>query len=229
MYTFKKPFLQAWALIPVLSVSAFCLERDAKDNIAWIFQGGIFNGSIVGRSKVDGISGATKSHPGVSAGAEFKIQQHTLYIGGNIGKTDQHIAYHPVISPEVRGTRDISLLLLDIPVLYSFHLMRDSIGGDGKMVIGLGGFASVVLSEKIESHPDSPGSLPGAKVSNVAAGPFFKVLYYPLAFGKLQTGVYFDFYRSFVPVYFYDDPYFRENNNAGQLGVINLGISVRMK
>jgi hypothetical protein len=230
----KKGTLLLLVLIAVLSLggTVYCQENFPPKNVTWILQGGIFRGSIVGRNKVDGVSGATKTLWSASAGAEVKIKKHHLQIGCDLGKTDQHIDYQPIpensATDPFRGKRDISLLLLNIPVLYNFHFYPAA-DGNGRLTIGVGGFASFVLLKQINSQADSPGFLPPAGISSCALGPFFRLAYFPLDFERIQPGLFFDFYRSFIPNHFYDDGLFRQNSIAGQLGIISCGISFRLK
>jgi hypothetical protein len=207
--------------------AAYCQEGFFRD-VTWILQGGLFHGSIVGRNEVDGMSGATKTLWSASAGAEVNIKGHYLQTGITIGKTDQHVNYVP--PPDmfvIAGERDISLLLLDVPILYNFHFLSEHAGGGDKscLIASAGGFASFVLSKRIDLH----GSMTPAKMSNWALGPFFKLAWFPLDFGRMQPGIFLDFYRSFFPKYFFDHPYFKQNDIAGQLGIINTGISFRIQ
>jgi hypothetical protein len=215
-----------------LGDTVYCQENFPPKNVTWILQGGIFHGSIVGRNKVDGVSGATKTLWSASAGAEVKIKAHHFQIGCDFGKTDQHIDYQPLSQggtyDPFRGKRDISLLLLNVPLLYNFHFYPAA-DGIGRLTIGVGGFASFVLSKQINSQADSPGLLPPASISSCALGPFFRVAFFPLDFERIQPGLFFDYYRSFIPNHFYDDALFRQNSIAGQLGIISCGISFRLK
>jgi hypothetical protein len=220
-------------LLASIGSTVYCRE-DFFHDLTWLVQGGIKHGSIVGRNKVDGMSGATKTLWNASAAAEFKIKGHRLQTGLIIGKTDQRVNYS--VSPEspfegVSDGRNISLLLLDIPVLYNFHFFSDSPKGNanGKLIAGIGGFASFVLSKRIDTHVNRHDLTPSEKMSDWVIGPFFRLTYLPLDFGRIQPGLFFDFYRSLAPKYFYDDPYFKQNGIAGQLGTINFGISFRLK
>jgi hypothetical protein len=114
--------------------------------------------------------------------------------------------------------------LLDLPVLYNFHLFTNPSGGrdNPRLVLSFGGFMSFVLSKQITES----GTVGTAAMSSWALGPYLRVAGYPLSFGRFQPGLYLDFYRSFVPK-FYDDIYFRQNSIAGQLGTLSGGLSFR--
>lgn len=211
--------------------SDFCCLCHSKDRqmsscqrkTTFLLQGGLYRGSIVGKNKVDAVSGATKSAFGGSVAAEWKIKGNYIQGGFTIGKTDQQIDYND-IATGIIGRRNVSMLLLDVPILYDFHMFpRYSEGRDCPwMIIGLGGFGSFVLSKDV----NETGHLESKKLSSWAAGPFLKFAVYPFELRRFQPGLYLDFYRSLLPN-FYDDPYFKANAMAGQLGIINMGLSIR--
>jgi hypothetical protein len=183
----------------------------------------MFHGSIVGRDKVDAITGATQSTMAGSAAAEFKLAGHYVSAGVNLGKTNQHVDYKDTANG-ITGDRNISLLLLDLPLLYNFHLLKKPSGDrdNPRLILSIGGFLSLVLSKNIEPT----GSVPPATLSGWALGPYLRAAGYPFKFGRFQPGLYLDFYRSFAPK-FYDEVYFRKSSIGGQLGIINTGVSLR--
>jgi hypothetical protein len=216
------------AIVSLLMAFGITADASGADNflqksVTWIVQGGVFRGSIVGRNKIDAVTGATKTAFSGAAATEFNIKGHYLQVGANIGQTSQTVEYHDA-SKGIDGTRDISLLLLDLPLIYNFHLFTDHSGGHNtpRLVLGLGGFSSFVLSRRI----DESGAVGNASMSSWAMGPFLRAAAYPYALNRFQPGLFFDFYRSFVPQ-FYDDAYFKANSIAGQLGIINFGLSIR--
>jgi hypothetical protein len=182
----------------------------------------------VGKSTLDGVSGATKRRWNAAVEAEVAIRGHYLETGLSVGETDQHIEYSPP-SPDPRvpsGRRAIKLLLLDVPLLYNFHFFPGSPAHreTARLVVGLGAFTSFVLSKSITAA----GAPMPENISSYALGPFFRASLYPLALPGINPGVYFDYYRSLAPKYFYDQPYFKQNGIAGQLGTINAGFCLRM-
>jgi hypothetical protein len=216
--------------LSVAAMSAGVFSQESIfHNFTWIARGGLKHGSIVGRNQVDGMSGATKTLWSVSAGTEFKVKGHYVETGLNIGKTDQHVHYESLVVGRdiiAIGNRDMSLLLLDIPLLYNFHFFpsKTADAQSSRLVAGVGPFASIVLSKRMSSE----GTLRSPeKMSDWALGPFFRLSYFPLEFRRLTPGFYFDFYRSFLPKSFYDNAYFKQNGLAGQLGTMNFGVSFR--
>jgi hypothetical protein len=212
-------------LISICSVSFS--DEHGMGKVIWIVQGGIKHGNIAGRNQLDGVSGATKTLWNASACAEFMVGKLHLETGFILGQTDQHIDYYPT-KPERQsesGEKNISLFLLDVPVLYNVQFFPVSLHNreSCRLVVGIGAFASFVLSHRIVSI----GSPTMEKLSNWALGPFFRFSYFPVELKGLRPGLYCDIYRSFLPKYFYDQPYFKQNGTAGQLGMINIGISMR--
>jgi hypothetical protein len=201
-----------------------CEAGFLQKNVTWIVDGGVYHGSIVGRNKVDAVSGATKTSFAGSAAAEFNVAGHYVSAGVNIAQSGQHIDYKDTANG-ITGERDISLLLLDLPLLYNFHMFKKPSGGrdNPRLIIGLGAFVSFVLSKHIEQN----GSVPSASLSLWTMGPYMRIAGYPFSFGRFQPGLYLDFYRSFVPKV-YDEIYFRQNSIAGQLGIMNFGLSLRI-
>jgi hypothetical protein len=219
-----------WALVCIVfSAGVVFPQESVFKNFTWLFGCGIKHASIVGRNRVDGVSGATKTLWNASAGTEIKIKGHYIETGFSFGQTDQHITYHPsALNPDLTATgeRNISLLLLDIPVLYNFHFLPSTTHPEsGRLIAGIGAFASCVLSKQIESI----GAVSSEKLSGMALGPLFRLSYFPLDLPRIRPGLYFDFCRSFFPKNFYDDPYFKQNGIAGQLGTINAGICFRIR
>jgi hypothetical protein len=204
-------------------------EEGLLSDLTWILQGGIKHGSVVGRTRVDGMTGATKTLWSASGGAEFKVKRHHLEGGLIFGQTDQHLDYRPEgmdIIKQVSGPMDISLSLLDVNVLYNFHFFPAAADREnGRLIVGIGPFASFVLSKEI----DFSGVAGPDKLSSWAMGGFFRFSYFPVELNRVRPGLFFDFYRSFFPKYFYDYAYFKDNGISGQLGTINFGISFRIK
>jgi hypothetical protein len=205
------------------TTGCFSAEGLLQDNVSWILEAGAYHGSIVGRNKVDAVSGATKTSVAGSVAAEFKVLGHYVSAGVNIAQSGQTIDYKDTANG-ITGERDISLLLLDLPLLYNFHLLTKPSGGrdNPRLVLSLGGFFSVILDKKI----DQSGSTPSAKLSSWGLGPYLRIAGYPFAFGRFRPGLYLDFYRSFVPR-FYDEVYFRQNSISGQLGILSCGLSLK--
>jgi hypothetical protein len=226
-----KQMPKRWS-IAIIGVVAICTtaftEGTLMDNFTWIIQGGIKRGSIVGRNMTDGVSGATKTLWNGTAGAEVKLGRHYLETGVILGQTDQQVNFEPGVA-DITSTasgQNISLLLLDIPVLYNFHFFpgRPREDESSRLLLGVGAFASFVLSNTI-TYSGTPDK---GKLSKCALGPFFRLSYYPVRIKSVCPGLYFDFYRSLVPKYFYDQTLFRQSGIAGELGTINLGLSVRI-
>jgi hypothetical protein len=206
--------------------TAFCADGFLQDGITWILQVGAYHGSIVGRNRVDAVSGATKTSVAGSAVAEIKVAGQYLSAGVNVAQSGQSVDYNDPANG-VAGERDISLLLLDLPLLYNFHLLTKPSGGrdNPRLILSLGGFMSFVLSKQIV-ETGTVGAADPEKLSSWALGPYLRVAGYPFAFGGFQPGLYLDFYRSFLPR-FYDDVYFRQNSISGQLGILSGGLSFR--
>jgi hypothetical protein len=204
----------------------FCAEgllQFLQNDVLWILETGVYHGSIVGRNNNDAVSGATKTWVTGSGAAEFKVVGQYLSAGVNLAQSDQHVDYNDLANG-IAGERDISMLLLDLPVLYNFHLFTNPSGvhDNPHLILSLGGFMSFVLSKQITES----GILKPEEMSSWALGPYLRVAGYPFAFRSFQPGLYLDFYRSFVPK-FYDDVYFRQNSISGQLGILSCGLSFR--
>jgi hypothetical protein len=200
-----------------------CEAGFLQKNVTWIVGGGVYHGSIVGRNKVDAVSGATKTAFGGAAAAELNIKGQYIQAGLNIGLTDQTINYNDTAQGIV-GRRDISLVLLDAPLLFNFHLLKNPSGDrdNPRLILSIGGFISFVLSKRVTES----GTVAPADMSSWALGPYLRIAGYPFTFGRFQPGLFLDFYRSFAPK-FYDDVYFRQNSISGQLGILSCGLSVR--
>jgi hypothetical protein len=194
-----------------------------QNNVSWMVQAGAYHGSIVVHNNVDAVSGATKTSVCGSAAAEFKVANHYISAGVNIAQVGQNIDYKDTVNG-ITGERDISLLLLDLPLLYNFHLFtKPSSGRDNpRLILSLDGFMSFVLSKQ-ESQT---GAVKPEKMSSWALGPYLRIVGYPFSYGRFQPGLYLDFYRSFIPT-FYDEPYFKQNSISGQLGILSGGLSFR--
>lgn len=194
-----------------------------KDRVTWLVQLGAYHGSIVGRNRVDAVSGATRTAVAGAVAAEVKVLGQYLSLGVNLGQTGQSIDYNDAANA-ITGSRDLSLLLVDFPLLYNFHLFTNPSGGrdNPRLVLGLGVFLSAVANWKVVDA----GSTPSAKLSRYGCGPYLRLAAYPLAFGRFQPGLFLDVYRSFVPR-FYDEAYFKQNSISGQLGILTGGISLR--
>ena len=136
--------------------------------------------------------------------------------GFSIGKTDQSIQLSD--RQTETGNGNISLLLMDIPVLYNFHFSPSASSGGkyDRFIVGVGAFVSVVLDREIETA----GMIQSGKLSNWAIGPYTRLSCYPFNINGVQPGLYLDMYRSFAPGYFYDQALFKQNGIAGQLGTI---------
>ena len=187
-------------------------------------QGNIFyHGSVVGRNKIDGLTGATKNGHGTAVGVEYNLKGHALQAEVSFGWTKQSIDYGPP-AEALSGKRDITLYLLDIPIMYNFHLLKKERFGREfpRLILSTGGFGSLVLKQKIVDS-----TLESADVSLWALGPYLRAAYYPWPFKWLQPGIFLEFHRSFVPKV-YDDVFFNENGIAGQLGIMNVGITLRL-
>jgi hypothetical protein len=115
-------------------------------------------------------------------------------------------------------------LLLDLPLLYNLHLIKNPAGDrdNPRLVLSLGGFCTFVLNRKT----DDVGTAPSATLSSWGLGPYLRAAAYPIAFGRFQPGLYLNFYRSFAPK-FYDEIYFRQNSSSGQLGILSCGLSLK--
>lgn len=221
-------YLQKRTIVSCMVILVVCSQCFSKNTVingmAWIVHGGIKHGSIVGRSKdIDGLSGASKTLWDASAGTELTIRKHHMEIGISIGETDQRLQ---LSDPQTEtGNRNISLLLMDIPVLYNFHFSPYTSSGEtyDRIIVGIGAFVSVVLEKEIETA----GMIQSGKLSNWAAGPYLRLAGYPLNINGVQPGIYLDIYRSFTPRYFYNQPLFRQNGISGQLGSIDLGVAVK--
>jgi hypothetical protein len=220
-------FISAFLVVFSIFSTAFA-EDYVFGRLSGTIRGGIKRGGIVGKSSLDGVSGATRTLWNAAVEAEVAIKGHYIETGLSVGETDQHVEYYP-LSPDplvASGERNIKLLLLDIPLLYNFHffplspLHREN----GRLVVGAGVFASFVLSKEITAV----GSPMPEKLSTFALGPFFRVSVYPVEISGISPGLYFDYYRSMAPKYFYDHPYFKQNGIAGQLGTMNFGMCLRM-
>jgi hypothetical protein len=210
-------------LIGGMVSGAFCEGGFLQNNLTWLVQAGAYHGSIVGRNRVDAVSGATKTSATGSVAAEFKVLGHYISAGVNVAQTGQNIDYKDTANG-ITGERDISLLMLDLPLLYNFHLFKKPSGGrdNPKLIVSLGGFISFMLNKNIEST----GSTPPALLSQWAMGPYLRFAGYPFTFGRFQPGLYLDFYRSFLPKV-YDETYFKQNSISGQLGILSGGLSFR--
>lgn len=211
--------------VMVAGIISVALGEDGflQNNVAWLLEAGVFHGSIVGRNRVDAVSGATKTSVSASAAAEVKVLGQYISAGVNIEQTGQSIDYKDTVN-SMTGTRDISLVLLDLPLLYNIHLLRKPLCGrdNPRLVLSIGGFLSFVLSKQV----DETGAPAASHIASGALGPYLRVAGYPFAFGRFQPGLFLDFYRSFVPR-FYDDVYFRQNSISGQLGILSAGLSMR--
>lgn len=211
---------------------AVCIAVDAvfgepvlrSRNFIFDLQGNIFyHGSIVGRNKVDGLTGATKNGHGTTVGVEYNLKGHPLQAELSFGWTKQWIKYGPP-AEDISGKRDITLYLLDIPVMYNFHFLKKERFGREfpRLILSVGAFASFILPREIVDT-----TLESADVSSWALGPFLRAAYYPWPLKWIQPGIFLEFSRSFVPKV-YDDVFFNENGIAGQLGIMNLGITLRL-
>lgn len=212
-----------WALLLGSTAgAAFGENAPISRNLAWTDQGNIYHGSIVGRTPVDGITGATPNTHGGTIGVEYNLKGHFIQLMSTYGRTKQTIIYCPPAEP-VAGEREIKLYLLDIPVMYNFHFFpKERYGREfPRLILSVGAFGSFVLHQTIVDT-----TLGSSVVSSWALGPFFRAAYYPWPFRRLQPGVFVEFYRSFVPKV-YDDPFFRQNSISGQLGILNSGLSLR--
>ncbi len=192
-------------------------------DFVFTLQGNRYHGSIVGRNRVDGLTGATKNGHGATLGVEYNLKGHPLQASATFGWTKQNVSYGPP-AENVQGNREIKLYLLDIPVMYNFHLLKTERFGRmfPRLILSSGAFITFVLRQQI-----SDSVLISPDVSKLAMGPFLRAAYYPYPFKYLRPGIFLEFYRSFVPKV-YDDPLFRQNGIAGQLGIMNFGIAVRM-
>ncbi|MBN1575222.1 MAG: hypothetical protein JW913_01625 [Chitinispirillaceae bacterium] len=207
----------------IAAVSLFGEDVPRTRNLIFNLQGNFYHGSIVGRNHVDGISGATKNGHGTTVGVEYNLKGHPLQAEVTFGWTKQSIHYGPP-TEAVAGERDIKLYLLNIPVMYSFHFFpKQRFGRDfPRLILSAGAFGSfTLLQEIVDSTLESPD------VSSWALGPFLRAAYYPWPFKWLQPGIFLEFYRSFVPNV-YDDRLFNDDGIAGQLGIMNMGISLRL-
>ena len=213
----------ALSMIAGLAPGTIHAQGSFKDNITWLVQAGAYHGSIVGRNRVDAVSGATRTSVGGSVAAEVKVLGQYLSLGINVGQTGQSIDYKDTANA-VTGGRDLSLLLVDVPLLYNFHFFKNPSGGrdNPRLVIGLGVFLSLLADWRVADD----GSTPPATLSRWGCGPYLRAAGYPFAFGRFQPGLYLDVYRSFVPR-LYDEVYFRQNSISGQLGILTGGLSLR--
>jgi hypothetical protein len=216
-------FLSVSVMMAGLICAAPGEEGFLRNNVAWLVEAGVFHGSIVGRKRIDAVSGATRTSVSASTAAEVKVLGQYVSAGVNIEQTGQSIDYKDTAN-SVTGTRDISLVLLDLPLLYNIHLLKQPSGGrdNPRLVLSIGGFVSFVLSKRM----DETGTPAPYHMASGALGPYLRVVGYPFAFGRFQPGLFLNFYRSFVPR-FYDDVYFRQNSISGQLGILSAGLSMR--
>lgn len=210
-------------LLPVLAADAAPGEDALRPrNLAWSVQGNVYHGSIVGRTKVDGISGATPTTHGATIGVEYNLKGHFIQAMATFGRTKQTVTYGPP-AEIVSGNREIKLYLLDLPVMYNFHLFNKERFGRTfpRLMLGIGAFGSFTLHQDIIDT-----TLASSAVALWALGPYLRAAYCPWPFRLVQPGFFLEFYRSFVPKV-YDDRLFDDNAISGQLGVLNMGILLR--
>jgi hypothetical protein len=207
----------------IVAVGTFSGGTAALDrSLIWTTRFNVYHGSIVGRNKVDGLSGATKSLHSGTIGVEYNLKGHYLQGLVTLGRTRQTLSYH-LPSEGISGERSIDLWLLDIPLMYNFHFFtRERFGRDNpRLILSTGGFVTFLLHESI-----TDSSLSSPHASSWALGPFVRAAFFPFAFRLLQPGVFLELYRSFAPTV-YDDRFFKENGISGQLGILNTGFSLR--
>lgn len=211
----------------------FCTVAAAVDDdlpqrkFIWTVQGNVYHGSIVGRTKVDGISGASPNTHGATVGVEYNLKGHFLQMMLTYGRTKQTIEYN-LTEQGIAGKREIRLHLFDLPLMYNFHFFRKPAYNrdNPRLILSPGIFFSFLLNKTVNDS-GSLESLETSKYSPWASGIFLRAAWYPYPFKAVQPGIFLEFYRSFLPKPVYDDPYFRENGISGQLGILNTGISLR--
>ena len=210
-----------FAVILLLLPVAVCTAGQRP--LSFSAQFNVYRGSIVGRNKVDGISGATHNLHSGTVGVEYNLHGHFLQGQLTFGRTKQTLTYN-LPAEGISGTRDINLLLLDLPLMYNFHFFNRERSGfiSPRLILSTGGFFSIVLRQTITDTV-----LNAAGASSWALGPFVRAAYFPFTVRQLQPGIFLEFYRSFIPK-FYDDRFFRDNAISGQLGILSTGFIFRL-
>ena len=79
----------------IATATVFGENSPRSRNLIFNLQGNIYHGSIVGRNRVDGVSGATKTGHGLSGGVEYNLNGHHLQADVTFGWSKQTTNYGP--------------------------------------------------------------------------------------------------------------------------------------
>lgn len=187
--------------------------------IAGLSSGGYIDNTelkgISGISKVDAVTGATKTLYAAGIHASWAVKGHTLESGLEYNRFEQTVKYS-LPSFSVDGKRDFTFQQIRLPLTYDFLFLRDE-RNLPRLILKAGASFGYTFSK----DATDTGNVPDYSFTDFDYGPLFGMACYPFpTYNKYRFGLFLDLYRGSR---IYKDTYHKESGIGG-LGFVRYGL-----
>ena len=132
----------------------FILRAEERNDFSsFSFKGGVTRGSIIGKRRVDVVSGATKVGYSAAVLVEGNVDNHYFETGLEITGMRQELYFDD--SADLVGDRELSLMLISFPLTYNFHLGKKT-SRCRVFILSLGVFGAFIIPSRVTDSGTPP-------------------------------------------------------------------------
>lgn len=184
------------------------------------FQAGGSWGGIIEDTKIDAVSGATKSSVNIGFHPTLNIHGHLIETGIDFLHYNQTFTYFDNTN-NYDGKREFNYSEIRLPITYNFQFLKNT-NNEGQLIIKLGMSLGYRISENIKNS----GEVPDYTFDKFSIGPTLGLSTIPFKLNdKYRLGIYVDFVRASK---IYKD-YYTVADDLGNMSNLKFGIVLNIK